>query len=131
MGPFQPLFVLTNKVANWILVLQFEMWVSDEILPSVFCMSRSTRVGYFVMRWVTNRKHSGIPNLRTMASWPIFCYKKKGFVFQDLHHSCHSLFLFLSVITVCRNVITVVCEKPRLLDTVTGTPGMYLIHFSF
>lgn len=46
-------------------------------LPSVFCMIRSTRMGYFVMRWVTNIKHSGIPNLRTRASWPIFCYKRE------------------------------------------------------
>lgn len=51
--------------------------VEMQILPSVFCMSRSTRMGYFVMRWVTNIKHSGIPNLRTRASWPIFCYKRE------------------------------------------------------
>ncbi len=55
-------------------------------------MIRSTRTGYFVMRWVTNRKHSGIPNLRTRGSWPIFCYEKKAFVSQHLHHRCHSPF---------------------------------------
>lgn len=54
-------------------------------LPSVFCMIRSTRMGYFVMRWVTNMKHSGIPNLRTRGSWPIFW--KKGFVFQKVQNS--------------------------------------------
>lgn len=43
------------------------------VLPSVFLMILSTRMGYFVMRWVTKRKHSGIPNLRTSGSWPIFC----------------------------------------------------------
>lgn len=48
-------------------------FVSGEILPSVFCMIRSTRMGYFVMRWVTNRRHSGIPNLRTRGSWPNLC----------------------------------------------------------
>lgn len=50
----------------------------DVFLPSVFCMILSTRMGYFVMRWVTKRKHSGIPNLRTSGSWPIFCHAKSS-----------------------------------------------------
>lgn len=49
--------------------IHFEM----QLVPSVFCMRRSTKMGYFVMRWVTSMKHSGIPSLRTRGSWRIFC----------------------------------------------------------
>lgn len=110
------------------------------MLPSVFCMIRSTRIGYFVMRWVTNRKHSGIPNLRTRGSWPIFCYEKKGFVFPGLASLLRTtvtglrssiVVLFVGGIILSRNVITIVCWKAHLLETATAARGMHLIHVSF
>lgn len=40
--------------------------------PSVLLRIRSTRTGYFVMRCVTSRMHSGTPNRRTMDKLLIF-----------------------------------------------------------
>lgn len=46
-------------------------WVS-KAGPSVLLRMRSTSTGYFVMRCVTSRMHSGTPNRRTMDKLLIF-----------------------------------------------------------
>lgn len=63
-GPHKHLELFTTPQLCLKLMKEANVYPRSHRSPFVYCSILSTKTGYFVMRWVTSRMHSGIPRRR-------------------------------------------------------------------